>query len=1030
MSQYFPIQIHEDNPLDQAYDHKTTTSLNDQQIKKSLPDFLNLLKKENLILLEVLGEGGFGKVFRAYDKKISKMVAIKISTFEALRKEYDFLKEVEEIQKFYKKQKNKLSLLKFYGIFRDPDNINCSLVLENGMVSLGDLIKGGKKFSSNEIMHILNQICRTLLILQKEKRISHHDIKPGNLVLKEEINDEKNNKIEYSVNLVDFGISLKVSELNDHREFMLCSKFYAAPEIKKLLVSAKYCSYPDTKNIDCFKADVYSLAISLIELLGFNKKKRFFNEMEKNPPKNSKDKIVYELIIDMTRKNPEKRCSYEDILEKLSKFEFSTSRLSEEKSVILKAKSKSYSIRLKNKFKDQDIKKISDAQQEKFQDHMQMFHTYFNDITRFYESQYFIDKCYKIITKHKQFFTEEQILKCHEGLVSQYKKISNFEKAKDYQEIIIEIVEKDNNKVRLANCYRELGHIYEKMDNFKRAKETHLKSLEICEDFSKNLNKEKKEHFKDLKDKKYKKQDQKEKELEEDNFQRSRLQSFIDLASFYKTKGGHQNVNKSFKFFDEALLCLRKLGNNDPITKCEIIISLTEVACERGDLNKAQKHGEEALDLYLRLYGELNEKASQLFQKLGTIYRRNNENKKAKLFLMKALEIKKFFYSEIHEETLFCVKELATLFKKEKGLKFRIKHLENCKKLSKRKNDERVARSAKTLAKSYFNMSLLDKAEEKYRFALEIFEYLGENFKQQKAKIFQYLSKINYLRKNKTESKELKLQCLETLAEITSKKNEVKMPLETNKTPNEITNKNDFNSIFQKEVSSKKLEKYEYKCLMRLKFTARKFSRMQNLGLKQQTQTAAKMFERKAKKYRFYGLKIRNTLNLSSKYIDSKGLFDEHNKKELKSMQIKKKYRSYLSYNTVKKFRAMGLIFIQRPRKGGTKNQILKNLDQMKPKKTPQNETEFFEKTKNAGKQISKNNYFQKTKHKENKKSLKNKKYDVWEEDFEEEKKKVPDNWCDPYKNYNDNMFSDEEKVFLEKTMSCKTREVKKKGKK
>ena len=149
----------------------------------------------------ILGQGGFGAVYRGTDKKTGLPVAIKVVNQIQLQKKnpkmYDnVLKEVD-LQKKLKKTKSP-HIVYIHGHLDDGDMLYVILELcDQGSLQdeIDKRIENEKTFTTDEILKYLCQIFMSLKPLQ-DLQIAHRDIKPDNYFVQNGI-----------LKLGDFGIS-------------------------------------------------------------------------------------------------------------------------------------------------------------------------------------------------------------------------------------------------------------------------------------------------------------------------------------------------------------------------------------------------------------------------------------------------------------------------------------------------------------------------------------------------------------------------------------------------------------------------------------------------------------------------------------------------------------------------------------------------------------------------------------------------------------------------------------------------------
>ena len=188
---------------------------------------------------DIIGKGGFCKVYKALYKSTNKYYALKIIDKNSIENEEQMKNLLNELNIMLKL--NHPNLLKLISHFEDNENIYIILPLaSNGQ--LYDLIHKNKKSTKYEILKkYLYQCIEAIEYLHKNK-IIHRDIKPENILI------DKNDNLK----LCDFGWS---KEINIGKRSTFCGTVeYMAPEII------------DNENYD-FSVDIWSLGILLYEML-------------------------------------------------------------------------------------------------------------------------------------------------------------------------------------------------------------------------------------------------------------------------------------------------------------------------------------------------------------------------------------------------------------------------------------------------------------------------------------------------------------------------------------------------------------------------------------------------------------------------------------------------------------------------------------------------------------------------------------------------------------------------------------------
>ena len=145
-------------------------------------------------ILSLIGQGGFGAVYRAWDANVSQLVAVKES-----------LGPTEEAQRQFEREAMLLAGLRHPNLPRVTDHF---VILEQGQYLVLDLVEGkslyqmmvehGGPLDESQVLGWTRQVCEALTYLHSlTPPIVHRDIKPDNIIV---TSDGK-------AMLVDFGIS-------------------------------------------------------------------------------------------------------------------------------------------------------------------------------------------------------------------------------------------------------------------------------------------------------------------------------------------------------------------------------------------------------------------------------------------------------------------------------------------------------------------------------------------------------------------------------------------------------------------------------------------------------------------------------------------------------------------------------------------------------------------------------------------------------------------------------------------------------
>ncbi|MDX1357800.1 MAG: Stk1 family PASTA domain-containing Ser/Thr kinase [Clostridia bacterium] len=201
----------------------------------------NTVLNDRYELLELIGSGGMGHVYKAKDNKLDRTVAVKI-----LKEEY--LDDEEFVERFHNEAQAaaKLSHSNIVAVFDvgvDRDMHFIVMELIEGVI-LSDYVKKMEKLPHEEVFSVSIQIARALVHAHKNG-IVHRDIKPHNVLLSK----------DGVAKVADFGIAKAATA----RTFTLSGKtvgsvHYISPEQAR-------GGYVDAR------ADLYSLGAVMYEML-------------------------------------------------------------------------------------------------------------------------------------------------------------------------------------------------------------------------------------------------------------------------------------------------------------------------------------------------------------------------------------------------------------------------------------------------------------------------------------------------------------------------------------------------------------------------------------------------------------------------------------------------------------------------------------------------------------------------------------------------------------------------------------------
>uniref|UniRef100_A0A3Q4GQQ7 non-specific serine/threonine protein kinase n=1 Tax=Neolamprologus brichardi TaxID=32507 RepID=A0A3Q4GQQ7_NEOBR len=252
-----------------------------RQLKKLSEDSLTKQPEEVFDVLEKLGEGSYGCVFKAHYKETGEIVAIKQVPVESDLQE--IIKEISIMQ-----QCNSPHVVRYYGSYFK--NTDLWIVMEYcGAGSVSDIIRiRNKTLREEEIATILQSTLKGLEYLHFMRKI-HRDIKAGNILL----------NTEGQAKLADFGVAGQLTDTMAKRNTVIGTPFWMAPEVIQEI------------GYNCV-ADIWSLGITAIEMAIFM--------IPTNPPPTFRNPDLWspgfrDFVSQCLVKNPENRATATQLLQ-------------------------------------------------------------------------------------------------------------------------------------------------------------------------------------------------------------------------------------------------------------------------------------------------------------------------------------------------------------------------------------------------------------------------------------------------------------------------------------------------------------------------------------------------------------------------------------------------------------------------------------------------------------------------------------------------------------------------------------------
>lgn len=204
-------------------------------------------------LIEKLGKGGFGEVYKVKDKTLNRLCALKIIDINKLARDDE--KERESTKQLFIREAQNLAQFRHTNIVEvyevgGLENIPYIVMQFVEGKNLLELIEEKRKLSYSEVLEISGSVLPALQYIHS-KGLVHRDLKPENIVL-----EDGSRKVV----IIDFGLSIKSINLTTGvktdkvGEPIKGSKLYMAPE------------YWDKREVNA-KADIYSYGVILFQSL-------------------------------------------------------------------------------------------------------------------------------------------------------------------------------------------------------------------------------------------------------------------------------------------------------------------------------------------------------------------------------------------------------------------------------------------------------------------------------------------------------------------------------------------------------------------------------------------------------------------------------------------------------------------------------------------------------------------------------------------------------------------------------------------
>ncbi|TGZ62788.1 hypothetical protein CRM22_007252 [Opisthorchis felineus] len=248
-----------------------------------------------------LGDGAYGKVYKAKQRKGETLTALKKVEFDSEVALEDFMVEIDILTEF--KHPNIISLLEVY-IYDSKLWMFLELCDGGALDSIMTTLE--KPLNERQIRFVAREVLAGLKFLH-ENLIIHRDMKAGNILLTS----------ANEVKLADFGVSAFLANEKQKRDTFIGSPYWMAPEVIAC-EALKESPYN-------WKADVWSFGITLIELAqmrppynDINPTRVLLKITKSDPPTLAKPRFwsneFSDLLSRCLQKDPNKRAECSELL--------------------------------------------------------------------------------------------------------------------------------------------------------------------------------------------------------------------------------------------------------------------------------------------------------------------------------------------------------------------------------------------------------------------------------------------------------------------------------------------------------------------------------------------------------------------------------------------------------------------------------------------------------------------------------------------------------------------------------------------
>ncbi|XP_014888339.1 STE20-like serine/threonine-protein kinase isoform X2 [Poecilia latipinna] len=189
-----------------------------------------------------LGDGAFGKVYKAQNKQNGTLAAAKVIDTKTEDELEDYMVEIDILASC-----NHHHIVKLLDAFYFEGKLWILIEFCAGGAVDAIMLELERPLTEPQIRVVCKQTLEALTYLH-ENKVIHRDLKAGNILL----------SLDGEVKLADFGVSAKNTNTLQRRDSFIGTPYWMAPEVVM-------CETSKDRPYD-YKADIWSLGVTLIEL--------------------------------------------------------------------------------------------------------------------------------------------------------------------------------------------------------------------------------------------------------------------------------------------------------------------------------------------------------------------------------------------------------------------------------------------------------------------------------------------------------------------------------------------------------------------------------------------------------------------------------------------------------------------------------------------------------------------------------------------------------------------------------------------